>query len=309
MPKTWKEMKDAALQLMFSYSNQGTIDENSANNKDFILAMPNAANYALRDLCEVSRPIIRYLDINHYPLDNQIDEDTAGTFVHSRNNIIFTASEGACYTFETAGKAEVYIENAEGLAIKVICTSGPQEFQRYYGKIDGAGHKKMTFCGAYPYLIRNIAIYDAVFETPEEIPPYGEFCRYDMRELTSDFMKFAKEQGVVQTTDGNRLRGNDWQTEGENIISIRREKSGTFRVFYYAYPKEITQDTQDNYELELPSEILDLVPLYMAARLYGEDDIQLATSYLNQYQVKRAELSQNDYTTFGKSEFISGSGW
>ena len=55
-------------------------------------------------------------------------------------------------------------------------------------------------------------------------------------------------------------------------------------------------------------EALDLLPYYMAGRLFAEDDLRLSTTYLNLYYQKRDELLQLDQSVKNMA-FQAESGW
>lgn len=58
---TWKEIRDECLKLMYSYSKKGSVVPASDGNlKDYILAMPGAANIALYDIARALPDIRKY---------------------------------------------------------------------------------------------------------------------------------------------------------------------------------------------------------------------------------------------------------
>ena len=58
---TWKEIRDECLKLMYSYSKKGSpIPPNDGNQKDYVLAMPGAANIALYDIARALPDIRKY---------------------------------------------------------------------------------------------------------------------------------------------------------------------------------------------------------------------------------------------------------
>ena len=62
------------------------------------------------------------------------------------------------------------------------------------------------------------------------------------------------------------------------------------------------------YKRQLDDEALELVPLYMASRLYMDDDSGVSTLYYNMYDARKLELQAAQ--EFSASDgFISESGW
>ncbi|MEG2570778.1 MAG: hypothetical protein RSA70_05015 [Clostridia bacterium] len=123
---------------------------------------------------------------------------------------------------------------------------------------------------------------------------------YDLRTLAADFYRVAPDQ--VLNTSG---RTTDFRIDGARFITF--EVSGKFRVFYYAYPGEITVNTDDNYVLPLDFELAPLLPLYIASELYRDDDPSVAAGYRNEFELARGALTPNP--DLGKLQFESESGW
>lgn len=78
-------------------------------------------------------------------------------------------------------------------------------------------------------------------------------------------------------------------------------------VYYNAWPEPVSANTKDTYSFPLTQDVVVLLPLYMAAELYKDDDIQVATVYRNEFEAARAEL----YSRPGhmQNQFYSKSGW
>lgn len=123
--------------------------------------------------------------------------------------------------------------------------------------------------------------------------------RTEMRYMTDDFRTFAPETPEMLEA-GVRVGGG-------YIITPKR---GEIRVDipYYAYAQQIDEETEDDYDLDMNPECEDLIPIYMASRLYFEDDLAMATMYRNQYESKKAELAAKADMGM-ESEFISTTGW
>ena len=79
---------------------------------------------------------------------------------------------------------------------------------------------------------------------------------------------------------------------------------GMYTIYYNAYPGQITEDTEDDYDMSLDPEVIVLLPLYMAAELYKDDDNGIATTYRNEFEVGlESLLNTSNYS--GKEEFLS----
>lgn len=118
----------------------------------------------------------------------------------------------------------------------------------------------------------------------------GTWKKYDLKELASDFARLMPNR--VTWTDGvDYEQSCDYLPDGPHGILLRERGSGAYSVWYEAYPEEVTKDTPDEQTFSLAPEALDLVPIYMASRIFGEEDISVAVHYLNQYQARRGELA------------------
>ena len=123
--------------------------------------------------------------------------------------------------------------------------------------------------------------------------------RQELRYLTGDYRAAAD--------DTEEMLAAGVRVQGGYLITPRR---GEIRVDvpYYAYAQQITAETEDDYDLDMLPECEDLIPVYMASRLYMEDDVQLATMYRNQYEAKKEALAAS--ADLGKSgTFVNTTGW
>lgn len=66
----------------------------------------------------------------------------------------------------------------------------------------------------------------------------------------------------------NLIRGVDYETIGDRV---KFNETGTAEVYYYKYPKQITNDTEDDYKFELDTEALEIMPYGVAGLLLASD--------------------------------------
>ena len=104
------------------------------------------------------------------------------------------------------------------------------------------------------------------------------------------------------------LQTSDFYQEGTKTLVLDRDMIGSFTIYYRAYPEQITADTDDEYELPIDPEVYTLLPLYMASQLYKDDDMGVATSYRNEFEVGFERLV-NSANLSAYEEFTSESGW
>lgn len=122
-------------------------------------------------------------------------------------------------------------------------------------------------------------------EGPEELvlPVQKKAYRIELRDCCPRFLGIEWDQ-VMLETDRGYGRTRDWDLEGESILLLPGNKAGVYTVWYDAYPVKITHETPDETELELPEEAAALVPLYIAAELYKEDELAMATMFRNEFE-------------------------
>lgn len=128
--------------------------------------------------------------------------------------------------------------------------------------------------------------------------------RYDFNTLVTDFYSFRD----VYFDDGEIYKKAIIQTEGDGIMVLPTATIGTWKVYYNAYPQQITKDTPDETELALDPEVVVLLPLYMASQLYKDDDMGYAVQWRNEFEVARELLMPNG--DMGTVEFaVQGMEW
>lgn len=63
------------------------------------------------------------------------------------------------------------------------------------------------------------------------------------------------------------------------------EEDGIAQIYYYKYPKQITYETSDNYEFELSTDLLEIMPYGVAGDLLKSDiSAQYGQVYSNRYE-------------------------
>lgn len=129
----------------------------------------------------------------------------------------------------------------------------------------------------------------------------------DMSEQVGDFRAFG-EYLEAYLVVGSGLAALDTAAIGRSILQLPKGVSGTVRVFYDAVPEHITEYTNDAEELPLSDDCNVLIPLYLAGELYKDDDIGMATAYMNEFESRLSSLPANESGVRGGS-FTSLTGW
>lgn len=104
----------------------------------------------------------------------------------------------------------------------------------------------------------------------------------------------------------------EWRLEGDDVLVIPADTAGVYTLWYKAYPQIITMETEDSEVIELAPEAAVLIPLYIAAELYKEDELSLATVLRNEYEDGLMKL-QTAYAAGGagirSAGFVNTTGW
>ncbi len=93
----------------------------------------------------------------------------------------------------------------------------------------------------------------------------------------------------------NMVRGVEFQFLGDTIIFC---ESGTAKIYYYKYPKQITSDTKDDeYKFELSTDVLEIMPYGVAGDLLKSDiSANYGQVYSNRYEQMLQRLDPRYHT-------------
>lgn len=85
----------------------------------------------------------------------------------------------------------------------------------------------------------------------------------------------------------NIIKDVDYELLGEDILF---NDEGLARIYYYKYPNQINSNTSDNFKIDLPSDVLEIMPYGVAGDLLKSD---VSSQYGNVYSKRYEELKQN----------------
>lgn len=310
---TWRDIKLKTLQKMFATNNGSTTIPTDNSTREYISAMPGAANEALQMLATVGKFIIKSVDIAHIPVKNLISN---GADIRSveRGTIEYSCERARSFYFELKGKAHIILTVGEETLIEddIDATEGSYGFKEFRYQIENPDDLmvKVEFSGDYPYALKNVAMYSAQYETADEIPTYSDVIRYNLSEMVDDFYMVDMETVIYEgDADISRYKAtSEFFQEGFKVMVLPRDLPGNYKVYYKAYPPNITNDTADDTELALDPEVAAIMPLYMASQLYKDDDSGIATVYRNEFEVAFERL-QRSVRSPSSEKFVSTSGW
>ena len=305
---TWRDIKLATIQKMFSAD--GTTIPSDDSTRDYIAAMPYAANEGILMMATAGKFVVKHINISINPIPNLIG-DSEGGRIHSKidGHLEFSADRAKSYYFEVTGKCTVSITVGENEPIEIDVETF-DAYTDYKGVIDNPLKEKVKveFDSEYPYAVKNFALYEAKYLTDEEVPAYAERIRFYIPDLAEDFHTINSIYFEGDISNTRYVKTDEVYQEGDKVLALDRNVAGNYIVYYNALPTTITSATEDDYELPLDREVAAILPLYMASQLYKEDDVGLATTYRNEFEVAFERL-QNAVVSGKAEELVSESGW
>ena len=125
---------------------------------------------------------------------------------------------------------------------------------------------------AINYICNQLPITTKMYELEKD----EESDYYDLTNILDDFSKLSD---VIAPSNENIK----WEMVSRNILHITNWKNEPLQLLYESRPDNITINTRNNTEIDLPLEYATLIPLYIAGELYKDDDLSLATMYMNEF--------------------------
>lgn len=307
---TWGNIKLLTLQKLFATNNGSTVIPTDNSTREYISAMPGAANEALQMLATAGKFIIKSIDITHIPVNNLIPNGDQIYDVEC-GSIMFSGENAKSIYFEVKGKGKVTYKKGNSQLEEDFDTSDSYGLVAFRKQINNPDNEKITviFSSEYPMRVTNIAMYSAKYEKEEDIPPYKDYIRYDLSEMIPDYYMVDLEHVIFEGTQIPKYKAtSDFFQEGFKVLVLPREMNGNIKLYYKAYPQSITLETPDDEVLSLDPEVAALLPLYMASQLYKDDDSGIATVYRNEFEVAFERLQQS-VSAPSSEHFTSVSGW
>lgn len=264
-----------------------------------------AVNRSIKQVGRI-RPATKIYKLSHFPLANIVAEDTKNPVEGACS---FAGSGAKAYYFEANGNGTATIEkrNSDGTysTLKTITlTSSNGVFVAYKGKVlDGTaaylGDIRIRFSGDYLYYVRNVALYAKLLSADEaDIPAYDKYKSYKLSSLTNDFLSFVCPPIVDAIREDGFILGQDYFVEGKDTLLLPVPTSGVFDVKYERERVTVSASDDMSTEIDLDSELSELLPLLVASYIWADDEPAKAEYYLNLYReqenylrIKERELS------------------
>lgn len=99
-------------------------------------------------------------------------------------------------------------------------------------------------------------------------------------------------KNIIALDENNKKVNADYYTIGKKKIYINNESNYQYILEYYAYPTFITDETEDDFTLELDQDALMILPYMVAADILKTDPSADYTAFLNEFNRK-----MNDFNT------------
>lgn len=118
-------------------------------------------------------------------------------------------------------------------------------------------------------------------------------------ELTR-FKKIPKDV-TINVSSGQEMYFKDIDKDLYQLMNIRGvstdilndkiffNEDGEAKIFYYKYPKQITNETDDSYKFELPTDLLEIMPYGVAGDILKSD---VSSQYGAAYSARYREMLQ-----------------
>ena len=302
---TWYDLKLATLQKMFAADNTVVVDESTMG---YIYAMPHVANEGLAMLATAGKFITKELKISQMDIANLVSDTEANAIHEFSDTYSYQVDEGQSYYFEVSGTGtcDIFVDDVVVDTLNIETTG----YEPIKGLIANTDKKpvKFEFTTSYPMGLKNIAIYSQTFADETKVVPFRQKIKYNLKELAEDFYMIDPQGIYFEGAYQKYLQTSDFYQEGTHTLVLDRDMIGNFTIYYRAYPVELTNETEDDYELPLDPEVYAILPLYMASQLYKDDDAGIATTYRNETEVAFDRLV-NSANLSAYEKFTSTSGW
>ena len=120
--------------------------------------------------------------------------------------------------------------------------------------------------------------------------------------MPKDFISFSDDVSTITTIEyGTTIV---CKTSDEDLIykgynQIQCLKQGIYHVAYNARWIKFDEDTSESLELDVPEDILDCIPSYIAHQCYKIDDEYKSSVYRNEYEMFLARIDDTDFKNTG----------
>lgn len=320
------EVKNRALKLAAQYSNGG-VTVSSGDNADYILRGNTFVDQAQKEVATMAKIHAKYSFSQNSidPLNGKFYGFYLKQFLPGADLVDIQGANGQSFYTEIDRPCSIYIEeSSNGLnwssvssvswitesttgTSNPIVVSGISSFTAYRGIItpsNATNLVRLKITGNYPANRRNTAIWSVPFASPSDVPIYNDRVEYTIPDTY--WMEFNK---IVHRTDNQIYEQMvDFSSIGRKTFAVNYFYTGSFDVWYFKVPNDITDLTLDSTELEVyPGMPQECIAYYVAAHYLMDEQPSLGTLLLNEYQSKLSNLKTQINT--GIMQVYNAYGW
>lgn len=118
------------------------------------------------------------------------------------------------------------------------------------------------------------------------------YTEYDLSTLVDDFMSI---QRVIKKRYANVYNNIAYGREGDTLLLPNlKDENETYTLMYNRLITRITTDSTSATELDVPQRIAEIIPYYIKAELYEEDEPALATQARNIFEATLASYKRGN---------------
>lgn len=283
-----------------------------------IPAFFSAANRAQMQI-NALRPLTAIADIYHRRPENLIQGASYKVYEYTGEDIIFTASAAAkAYYFEVMGEGrwqvELYNENTGIWDIQPYKDFKTSAFTPFRGLVQDdyrftSRPVRLRFFGDYVFQVRNAALWRSVYSSNEnDVPAYERYARYDLKKYDPNFICVCDNPFV----DGFTRMSKDYYFESNSILVLPAEDEREIKIKYKKAPRALeykdAPESDSITEIELDPELVELMPLLIAAYIWADEGDGKAQYYLDLYYRRAAEIEAKNRSREG-ARYANVTGW
>lgn len=321
MSITVGQIRLGVLHEMREFSNSGSI-QSGADVKDYELSVIPLLNTYVLELATTTHKLERKHEIAHNMPVNQLGLLTLNEEAfHSSTDVIYSAKGSRAYSFQVSKYATVYIEEEIAgvwtnlLTITHTPTDG-EGYVTYKGLTNVSNtnnHVRIRFSGSYRYPYRWVALFAENFFNDSEVPMFEPFVPYN---LPLDWFSLNR----VEYTHADRQFGNysayklDDKTS-QKVLYINYFDKAEIICHYFAYPSAIPTPNpsnitaSDNLTVDIADECAPALIHRICATLQRDENSYMSDVFLNDYQIAKAELVQNDSFDSNDNGIVLNANW
>jgi len=286
MAITYGELKKRILLKIDEYEADS---ERMTEDEDILARMPDVVNEAIRFVF-YGKSHNKTWDVEQGASINALEPDRNDPNAqklygeHRTEDIVFEAENVYDFYFEVDDTATIVIENYvehedeetgeithEWVELATIEHSNEQpfsEFKAYKGRMSADGtmvHARLTFKGPYYYRYRNVCLHNVAYETDEKVPDYTGYRQHD---IPKNLYQIVEAYRIV---NGER-KNISYYTEDYKLYLPDVE--GVIHLVSKFFPDPVTDETEDDYVIDIPIDTEWIVVAKAGAILQSEGEYE-----------------------------------